>query len=359
MARMLLDDRETKAALGELRAWLVGGEALGPELVREIRESTKAALFNMYGPTETTVWSTVHAVGDAASPVPIGRPIANTQVYVLDARREPVPFGVTGELYIGGAGVARGYLGRPELTEERFVPNPFAGGRMYKTGDLARLRDDGTLEFAGRRDHQIKIRGHRVELGEIEAAIGRQIGTNECAVVLREDVPGDQRLVGYVAGPVEEARVLESLRASLPEFMVPSRIVSLPELPLTPNRKIDRRALPRPEAGEAVRTTEYVAPTSDIERTIASLWEELLGRTKIGTEDNFFDVGGHSLLVVRMHRRLREIVPQPVTLTDLYRFPTIRSLTDFLTRSDRDGASSGAERAERRREMRRRRASNV
>jgi aryl carrier-like protein len=141
--------------------------------------------------------------------------------------------------------------------------------------------------------------------------------------------------------------------------MVPSRIVSLPELPLTPNRKIDRRALPRPEAGEAARTTEYVAPTSDIERTIASLWEELLGRTKIGTEDNFFDVGGHSLLVVRMHRRLREIVPQPVTLTDLYRFPTIRSLTDFLTRSDRDGASSGAERAERRREMRRRRASNV
>jgi hypothetical protein len=360
MARMLLDDRDARAALGELGCWLVGGEALAPELVREIREATKATLFNMYGPTETTVWSTVQAVEDAAPPVPIGRPIANTQVYVLDARREPMPIGALGELYIGGAGVARGYHGRLELTEERFVPNPFAGGRLYRTGDLVRLRDDGALEFAGRRDQQIKIRGHRVELGEIEAAIGREVGTSECAVVLREDAPGDQRLVAYVAAPVDEARVLGSLRAKLPEFMVPSRVVSLRDLPLTPNRKIDRRALPRPDAEKAPRTADYVEPASEIERTIAGLWEELLGRTRIGTEDNFFDVGGHSLLVVRMHRRLREILAQPVTLTDLYRFPTIRSLTAFLTRSDGGSTSNdGAERAERRREMRRRRASHV
>jgi natural product biosynthesis luciferase-like monooxygenase protein len=362
MARMLLDDPETRAALAGLRCWMVGGEALTPDLAREIRSTTRAALLNMYGPTETTVWSTTHAVSDGETPICIGRPIANTRVYVLDPRGQLVPRGTIGELHIAGDGVARGYLGRDELTRERFVADPFAGGRMYRTGDLARWTREGILECLGRRDQQVKIRGHRVELGEIEAALVGAPGVAECAVVLREDAPADQRLVAYVVGAAVDATALrEALRTRLPDFMVPAHVVLLPELPLTPNRKIDRRALPPPTEVGVAREATYVAPANDIERTIANLWQELLGRERIGAEDNFFDVGGHSLLVVRMHRRLRELIPQPVTLTDLYRFPTIRSLTDFLTRdSASTDADEGTLRAERRREMGlRRRRSNV
>jgi natural product biosynthesis luciferase-like monooxygenase protein len=366
MARMLLDDPDARAVLGQIGVWLIGGEALNAELVRDVGAATRAAVFNMYGPTETTVWSTMHAVAPGDSPVPIGRPIANTQVYLLDPRGEPMPKGATGELYIGGAGVARGYLGRDDLTRERFVPNPFAGGRMYKTGDLARLRDDGAFEYLGRRDQQIKIRGHRVELGEIESALAELGGVGECAVVLREDTPGDQRLVAYVvpdakAGNVDATALREALRGRLPDFMVPAQVALLSEMPLTPNRKIDRRALPAPDSNHIAPTEKYVAPAGEIERAIADLWQELLGRDRIGVEDNFFDVGGHSLLVVRLHRRLRERIVEPVTLTDLYRFPTIRSLTEFLTRSAAATSNDGEARAERRRElaMRRRRSSHV
>jgi hypothetical protein len=300
-------------------------------------------------------------VSDGEEVVAIGRPIANTRTYVLDPRGRPVARGVVGELCIAGDGVARGYFGRAELTQERFVDDPFGSGRMYKTGDLARWTREGTLEYVGRRDQQVKIRGHRVELGEIEAALLAESGVSECAVTLREDAPGDQRLVAYVVGSADRTTLRDALRARLPEFMVPAHFVSLAELPQTPNRKVDRRALPAPEEAGVARETAYVAPASDIERTIANLWQELLGRERIGAEDNFFDVGGHSLLVVRMHRRLRELIAEPVTLTDLYRFPTIRSLTDFLTRN---AASSdthdGALRAERRREMGlRRRRSHV
>jgi acyl-coenzyme A synthetase/AMP-(fatty) acid ligase len=358
---MLLDDPAARAALGGLDRWLVGGEALSADLVREIRSVTSAALFNMYGPTETTVWSTMHDVGDDPR-ISIGRPVANTRVYILDARGEPVPIGASGEMYIGGDGVARGYFGRNELTAERFVRDPFADGRMYRTGDLARWRSDGSLEFVGRTDQQIKIRGHRVELGEIESALAAEPGVKECAVVLREDTPGDQRLVAYVAGLVDAASLGESLRRRVPDFMVPAHVVILAELPQTPNRKVDRRALPAPEDNDVLRRAEYVAPENEVERTIAGLWQEILGRERIGTEDNFFDVGGHSLLVVRMHRRLRDLLPHPVTLTDLYRFPTIRSLTEFLTRSGAvPNLKDGADRGERRREMneRRRRSSHV
>jgi natural product biosynthesis luciferase-like monooxygenase protein len=361
MARMLLDDPDARAALASLRCWMVGGEALTAELARELRSVGSAELVNMYGPTETTVWSTTHAVSDGEEVVAIGRPIANTRTYVLDPRGRPVARGAVGELHIAGDGVARGYFGRAELTHERFVDDPFGSGRMYKTGDLARWTREGTLEYVGRRDQQVKIRGHRVELGEIEAALLAESGVSECAVTLREDAPGDQRLVAYVVGSADRTALRDALRERLPEFMVPAHFVSLAELPQTPNRKVDRRALPAPEEAGAARETAYVAPASDIERTIANLWQELLGRERIGAEDNFFDVGGHSLLVVRMHRRLRELIAEPVTLTDLYRFPTIRSLTDFLTRN---AASSdthdGALRAERRREMGlRRRRSHV
>ncbi|HEX9295217.1 MAG TPA: MupA/Atu3671 family FMN-dependent luciferase-like monooxygenase [Polyangiaceae bacterium] len=355
MARMLLDDPDAREALGELRFLLVGGEAMPIELARTLRSATGARILNMYGPTETTVWSTVHELNGDEHPVPIGRPIANTRVYVLDAQGEPVPEGAPGELFIGGEGVARGYLGRDELTRQRFLADPFARvGRMYRTGDVARFREGGVLEFLGRRDHQIKIRGHRVELGEIEAAVDREPGVRECAVVLREDVPGDQRLVAYVAArqPLDEGALRSSLRARLPEFMVPSHIVTLAELPRTPNRKIDRKALPAPDLAEASAAREFVAPKSDMETTIAQLWQEVLGRDGIDIDDNFFDVGGHSLLIVRMHQRLRELVSQPVTLTDLYRFPTIRLLADFLTaEGSSSAAQEGTERAEKRREM--------
>jgi hypothetical protein len=235
------------------------------------------------------------------------------------------------------------------------LADPFFGsGRMYRTGDIVSWREDGTLDFWGRHDQQIKIRGHRVELGEIEAVIGREPDIAECVVTMREVMPGDQRLVAYVVargGEVDPAALRERLRTQLPDFMIPAHVVALAELPQTPNRKVDRRALPAPSE-VAAPSAQYVAPTSDIERTIAHLWQELLGKERIGTEDNFFDAGGHSLLVVRMHRKLRELVEHPVALTDLYRFPTIRSLTDFLSRSDGPVVPDAAiERAERRRQM--------
>jgi natural product biosynthesis luciferase-like monooxygenase protein len=356
MARMLLDDPSAKAALGNVSCWMVGGEALSTDLARALRKATRATLLNMYGPTETTVWSTTHVLEADEAMIPIGRPIANTQVYVLDARGEPVPPGAYGELSIAGDGVARGYLHREELTRERFVPDNFTRvGRMYRTGDLARFRDDGVLEFLGRRDEQVKIRGHRVELSEIEAAILREPSVFACVVVMREDVPGDQRIVAYVvarlAEKVDAGGLREALRARLPEFMVPSHVISLPELPHTPNRKIDRRALPPPSDGDGARPTAYAAPQGEIEVTIAKLWQDVLGRDRIGTDDNFFDVGGHSLLVVRMHRTLSGLISQPVTLTDLYRFPTIRSLSQFLTHGSSKSVEKGAERASLRREM--------
>jgi natural product biosynthesis luciferase-like monooxygenase protein len=358
MARMLLDDDQARAGLARLECFLVGGESLGADLAQALRAATSAAIIDVYGPTETTVWSTTHRITEEEGDIPIGRPLANTRVYVLDARRQPLPPMVPGELFIGGDGVARGYLGRRELTSERFVPDPFArSGRMYRTGDVARFREDGILEFRGRLDTQVKIRGHRVELGEIETAIFRHETVRQCVVVLREDVPFDQRLVAYVVGKeagLEGAKLRAWLADRLPDFMVPSHVVVLSELPETPNRKIDRKALPAPEVAAAPMSTPYV-PKNDIELSVVELWKEILGREHLGADDNFFDVGGHSLLLVRMHRKLCELSPRKVTLTDLYRFPTIRSLTDFLSESPgketEETAQKARDRAERRREM--------
>jgi acyl carrier protein len=301
----------------------------------------------MYGPTETTIWSTVHEVGADDESIPIGRPIANNTVYVLDPAGQPVPQGVAGELYIGGAGVARGYLGRPELTAERFVPDPFGpvGARMYRTGDLVRWRDDGVLEFIGRIDHQVKIRGHRIELGEIEAALGEHPGVREAVVIPREDVEGDVRLVAYLvpadpaAGP-SPRELKEHLRGRLPDVMVPSHYIALESFPQTPNKKIDRKALPAPtdiirqaKAGEAGDGT----PASDLEAQVLEVWREVLQLPDIGLDDNFFDLGGHSLLAVKVHRRLNEALERTLAITDLFRFPTVKSLADHLS-----GGGSGA-----------------
>jgi amino acid adenylation domain-containing protein len=290
---------------------LCGGETLPAELASAVR-SRVGALWNVYGPTETTIWSTAEPVrGNSAGAVhvAIGRPLANTRVYVLDEAFEPVPVGVAGELCIGGAGVVRGYLGRPELTAERFVADAFGGqpgARLYRTGDLARWRPDGTLEFLGRTDHQVKVRGFRIELGEIEARLREHAAVREAVVVAREDASGEKRLVAYVAG--DEAAGAEALRAhlgeTLPEHMVPAACVHLPALPLTPNGKVDRRALPAP-GGDAFARRGYEAPVGETEQALAEIWAEVLGLERVGRNDGFFELGGHSLLAVTLIGRMR------------------------------------------------------
>jgi natural product biosynthesis luciferase-like monooxygenase protein len=357
MARMFLGNEETRSALAQIQHLFLGGEALPADLLSELRQHSKTTITNMYGPTETTVWSTTHRLGDGELNVPIGKPIANTSLYITDEKRRPLPAGVAGELFIGGLGVARGYFQRPELTEERFVPDPFSllpGARMYRTGDRARWRQDGVMEFLGRADFQVKVRGYRIEPGEIEALVRQMPGVNECVVMLREDRPGDQRLVAYVVPAlrtrVDPAGIRDALRARLPEYMVPAHVLAIDELPLTPNRKIDRKALPAPDAGLAP-VVESAKPESEIDKQIAEVWQEMLGREGVGVDDNFFDLGGHSLLVVRVHRKLQEVLGRSLALTDLYRFPTIRALSSYLTAGSAGDSRKGSERGARRREL--------
>jgi natural product biosynthesis luciferase-like monooxygenase protein len=346
MARMMLLDPGTRQALGTLQALMVGGEALPPGLASELAGALpRGEVWNMYGPTETTVWSTTWRVDGGAGAVSIGRPIANTQIYIVDDGGEPTPVGLPGHLYIGGDGVARGYWNRPELTAERFVANRFRSGtdaRMYFTGDLARYRDDGSIEFLGRSDQQVKIRGHRIELGEIEAAIATHPSIREVVVVAREDVANDKRLVAYVI-PAAGARVDFStvkghLSASLPDYLIPSHVVSLDVFPLTPNNKIDRRALPAPDAAARQAGPAPAALTNDLERQIAGIWTEVLRGGDVGGDDNFFDIGGDSLLAAQVLSLLRSKVNPAVSLTDLFRFPTIRTLAKHLGGENRESA---------------------
>ena len=360
MARMLLLDETAKQGLAQLRRIMIGGEAFPPSLAQELKGLlTRGEVMNMYGPTETTIWSAVQKVDRVDGIVPLGRPLVNQALYVLDTRQQPVPVGVPGELIIGGRGVVRGYLHRPELTAERFIPHPVlgaAGGRVYRTGDLARFRPDGTVEFLGRLDHQVKVRGYRIELGEIEAALLGHVAVREAVVVAREDVPGDLRLVAYyvVAGqqPPSVADLKEHLRDRLPDYMVPSHFVVLPALPQTPNGKVDRKALPAPDVATAAPVAEvFVAPAGDTEQTIATVWKEVLNLPQVGTRDNFFDLGGHSLLAVQVHRKLRDVLQRDLSITDIFRFPTIQSLSAYLSQDGADGAAAqqGRDRAEGRR----------
>ncbi|HVZ73436.1 MAG TPA: amino acid adenylation domain-containing protein [Polyangia bacterium] len=338
MASLLVADPAGRAALGKLKKMLVGGEALPPALARELRAALGGELIDMYGPTETTIWSTAYTVTDDT--ILIGRPIANTTVYVLDANRAPVPVGVAGELYIGGAGLARGYLRRPELTDERFVPNPFGAGRLYRTGDLCRFRGDGNLEYLGRLDHQVKIRGHRIELGEIETNLRELAGAREVVVVARADAPGDVRLVAYMAGfagaPPATAELRRGLRERLPEPMVPSAFVVLERLPLTPNGKIDRKALPAPSAvaGAAapVETADdgFVAPRTPTEQVIAGIWREVLGVPRVSVFDNFFDLGGHSLLSTQVVFQIEQRLKKRLNVAELI----LQNLAQVATKCD-------------------------
>jgi natural product biosynthesis luciferase-like monooxygenase protein len=367
-AQMLVADEAMRPGLARLDRMLVGGEALPPGLARDLTGLVGGTLLNMYGPTETTVWSSVHAVEGDGQAVPIGRPLANQQIYICDTAGRLLPPGVPGELVIAGAGVVRGYLDRPELTAERFVAHPVdPAARAYRTGDLARQRDDGTLEYLGRMDHQVKIRGHRIEIGEIEAVLASHPSVAQTVVAVREDTPGDVRLVAYViasAAPEPRAEALrDHLRRHLPEFMVPAHFVALDSFPRTPNGKLDRvavaRAAPTPPSvgGDADGGRAYVAPEDDAARTVASLWARLLGLPRVGMDDNFFDLGGHSLLAVQMHRELRGAFDRPLLITDVFRFPTVRALSAFLDGAQPTGGSSvGATRADLRRAALRRRA---
>ncbi|MCP4399890.1 MAG: amino acid adenylation domain-containing protein, partial [bacterium] len=320
---------------------LVGGEALHPELARQLQQRSASA-WNMYGPTETTVWSTCYPLSDFGkngheqTAVTIGRPIANTEVYILDKYRRPVPLGVPGDLYIGGAGLARGYLNRDKLTQEKFIPDPFSHDpevRLYNTGDLARYLPDGNIEFLGRRDKQVKIRGFRIELGEIESVLLTHPDVRECAVTLDEQ-KDDARLIAYIV-PATDTFTVDShniqvfLVERLPPYMVPQFFESLEQMPLTPNGKLDRQALRQRGFTPTRRSSETVGPRSDAEREIAEVWKQVLQIDEVGIHENFFDAGGHSLLMARAHSQLRSRFSD-LSMVELFQYPTIHALAQHL-----------------------------
>jgi amino acid adenylation domain-containing protein len=340
-----------------LRQVFCSGEALPFELQERFFARHPAELHNLYGPTEAAVDVTFWRCerGGTRRIVPIGRPIARTQLHVLDRRGQPVPVGVAGELHLGGIGLARGYHRRPDLTAEKFVPDPFGppGARLYRTGDLARWLPDGVVEYLGRLDHQVKLRGFRIELGEIEAAIAAQPGVRETVVVVREDRPGEKLLVAYLAAaagavPPTAAALRAALRARLPDYMVPADFVVLPALPLSSNGKIDRRALPAPPRERPELGAAFVAPESPTEQTLAALWCEVLGRERVGVADNFFDLGGHSLRLGQVHARLQPLFAHPPALVELFHYPTIRALAAQLDRAPAATAAAAETRAEHR-----------
>ena len=355
MARMFLADEDNRRAMGTIDYLMIGGEPLSGALLAELRTITDATIENMYGPTETTIWSSTMHAEATDGVVPLGTPILNTQFYVLDRRGKPVPADMPGELCIGGDGVARGYLGRPELTRERFMNNPFADGRIYRTGDLVRFDPDGqTLRFIGRTDHQVKVRGYRIELGEIEARMQSFSGVLEAVAVARDDARGNARIIGYLraSAPVDQAQLRAHVAAALPEYMVPSRFIELDRFPLTPNAKVDRARLPEVEE-RPLATVEPILllPSGDREKAIAQAFARVLGLERIGLADNFFALGGHSLLAVHLHRDIKASIAPEITITDIFRFPTVAALAGHLANrsASSERLSSVADRAAMRR----------
>ena len=354
---------------------LCGGEALPLELASQLL-TKGAAVWNLYGPTETTVWSTVfkvelsdtHSLATAREGVvPIGRPIANTQIYILDPHHQLVPIGVPGELHIGGVGLAKGYLNRQDLTDEKFVPNPFepeSNYCLYKTGDLARYLPDGTIEYLGRVDHQVKIRGFRIELGEIESLLNQHPAIHQAVVISSGEQPTDQRLIAYIvptirsfnqlnqssdqgaephhptsekadSGTSFSASLISDLRhflqEQLPSYMVPAIFVPLEALPLTPNGKVDRRSLPSPqEFDRPIHEISYQSPQTELEKMIVRLWQDVLRIDRIGINDNFFDLGGHSLTLVQINNQLQILLQRTIPVVEMFKHPTIKSLASYL-----------------------------
>jgi len=320
---------------------LCGGEAMPRALADRLLERG-AALWNVYGPTETTVWSSAWRVEPGDGPISIGRPVAKTQLHVLDKRLRATPVGATGELYVGGAGLARGYRDRPGLTAARFIPDPFArqpGARLYRTGDLARWRPDGTLECLGRADHQVKVRGFRVEPVEIEAALAAHPAVREAAVTARPDATGERSLAAYIvprgegAGPPTAADLRRWLQGRLPEYMVPSAFVVLDTMPMTPSGKVDRRALPDPARARLAEGADFIPPRGPIEEALAEAWAELLGADRIGAHDNFFERGGHSLMAMQLLGRIRRLFEVEAPLKDFIEEPTLSNLAQLVERA--------------------------
>ncbi|MGJ8616308.1 MAG: MupA/Atu3671 family FMN-dependent luciferase-like monooxygenase [Sulfitobacter sp.] len=333
MAQMLVTNDVAQGALARVKHLMVGGEALPGSLVQALQGCTRATIQNMYGPTETTIWSTTHMLGAApGDTAAIGTPIANTQVFILDDKMRPQPIGAEGELWIGGDGVTLGYWQRDAMTAERFVDNPFGAGKLYRTGDLAAWDAQGVLHFKGRVDAQVKIRGHRIELGEIEARLSEVQGVTQ-AVVIARNAPGGAQLVGYVTAnaPVNAEAVRAQLAKLLPDIMVPSAIVTLDAMPLTPNKKIDRKALPAPQAHKPAPAAASATPASETQTKIAAIWSAILGVSDIRAEDNFFALGGHSLLAVQAHRDIKAALgADRLSITDIFRFPSLEGLAAHL-----------------------------
>ncbi len=337
---------------------LFGGEVPDPSRVRQVvTQGAHQRLLHVYGPTEVTTfatWLEVREVPESAQTVPIGRPIANTTAYVLDQNMMPVAIGLPGELYLGGPGLARGYFDRPSLTAERFVPDPFGpgqGDRLYRTGDRVRLRSDGNLEFLGRLDSQIKLRGFRIEPGEIEVVLARHPDVRDCAVVVRDDLPGGRGLVGYLAPKSGNGRngrardlmtdVRSYLQTRLPAYMVPSAFVVLETLPLSPNGKIARGALPRPHSANADTRATGTLPATATEKAIAKLWQELLEIDRVGLDDNFFELGGHSLLAVKLFAEIEKSFTQTLPVSTLFQAPTVRRLAEILSQAPSSPPGNG------------------
>ncbi|MEM7129202.1 MAG: amino acid adenylation domain-containing protein [Chloroflexota bacterium] len=352
----------TPGDLPALTVVVAVGEACPPDLVS--RWGQEHRLFNGYGPTEATIATTMAECTDVSRKPSIGGPLANMQVYILDRHLQPTPIGVPGELHIGGVGLAKGYLNRPDMTEEKFILNPYShqpGSRLYKTGDLARYLPDGTIDFMGRIDNQVKVRGYRIELGEVEAILTQHPAIQEAVVIVREDNPSDKRLTAYVtpatglaetgtletgtletgtleAGqPIDASALRHFVQERLPDYMVPTALVPLKEMPLTPNGKIDRNGLPAPQGVERHAKSTYISPRTQTERRIASIWQEALQIEKVGTNDNFFELGGHSLLMVQVHTQLQEAFDQEheIAIIDLFRYPTIKSLAHHLDQNQK------------------------
>jgi amino acid adenylation domain-containing protein len=340
---------------GMTKVFVIGGENLLADTLRLWRDSApETRLVNEYGPTETVVGCCVYTVqpeDPRHGPVPIGRPIANTQLYVLDESLQPVPPGVTGELYIGGAGVARGYLNRPDLTKERFLPNPFSTdseARIYKTGDLVRYREDAIIECLGRIDNQVKIRGYRIELGEIEAVLTSCPEVQTSVVLAREDTPGDKQLVAYLASENGKrpsiAELGNFLKDKLPDYMIPGKFVFLDSFPLTHNGKIDRKALPAPSAEHASAAGDASGqPRNTTEEMLAAIWMDLFKLDRVGINDDFFDLGGHSLLAIRAMSRIRETFGVDLQAEVLFTNPTIAGLAESLMEACASGALSAGD----------------
>ncbi|MCW3113559.1 MAG: Non-ribosomal peptide synthetase component, partial [Segetibacter sp.] len=310
---------------------LVGGEAVKEGLKNILTEI--AEVYNLYGPTETTIWSSVKKLmGDEK--VVIGKPLSNTRIYILQDQYGLQPTGIPGEICIAGAGLARGYLNRAELTAEKFIKNIFSkevSARIYRTGDLGRWSADGNIEYLGRIDDQVKVRGYRIELGEIESVLLQSGLVNQVVVTAKEDKSGNRHLVGYVIaeGAFDKQAAARYLQGKLPEYMIPGQWISLESFPLTPNGKIDRKALPDPD-GSALATNKYVAPTNEIQLTLVEIWKELLGVERVGIEDNFFELGGHSLLAMRMVAAIKKKFNMSIPIQALFQFTRISDLSNYL-----------------------------